>query len=671
MTSIATDATGVKQARALDEFAALTANTCEPETLINAAAETVVRAVQVDRCSIYRRGEPACTVALAASAGATNRDAEAELERLAVHALGSHEDHRVRSIRTDGALSVVIEGDSAPFGVCVAHRDSAEPFTCTEAEVVRSIIELLAVAFRRAHAARDKARLRALASSFDEAILEVTKDGRIFNGNDAAEKLLGYQRADIVGRSIGALVEARHTAKEAFGALAQIWSGQGRGPCNVTLGRADGSTIGVTVRGEPIVLPDGRITAATLTVRDAREQEDRQVLTAQLQHAQRMEVVGRLASGVAHDFNNILTVVAGYGELLGAKLDGDQRALRDLDEIHRAADSARQLTRQLLAFGRNQPMRPAPMDLAASAKSARGMLSRLIGEDIELSVAGDAPVVVLADAGQIDQVLLNLAVNARDAMPAGGRLSVETGVAQHAQGVFGVLTVTDTGLGMDEATFAHIFEPFFTTKPPGRGTGLGLSTVYGIVKESGGHITVESTPGRGSTFRVFLPLAAGKTGKVVRFKTKTPDGKSPAAARDMTVSGTVLVVEDDDAVRSLLRSRLTSSGLIVLDAASPAEALETIVEYRGTIDVLLSDVVLPRHSGPELASNLMVRYPHLQVVYMSGYARDGGGHRYVPPDAPFLHKPFSGDELMDVVSAALRARATSVASVQSVAPSGR
>ena len=660
MTSIATDATGMKQALALDEFAALTANTREPETLINAAAETVVRAIQVDRCSIYRRGEPACTVALAASAGAAAGEAEAELERMAVHALGSHQDNRVRSIRTDGALSVVIEGDSAPFGVCVAHRDSAEPFTCTDAEVVRSIVERLAVAFRRAHATRDKARLRALASSLEDAILEVTTDGRIFNWNDAAEKLLGYQRADIVGRSIGGLVVARQTVKEAFRALAETYSGQRRGPCSVTLARADGSTIGVIVRGEPIVLPDGRITAATLTIRDAREQQDRRVLTEQLQHAQRMEVVGRLAGGVAHDFNNILTVVAGYGELLRAKLDGHPRALKDLDEIHRAADSARQLIRQLLAFGRNQAMQPVLLDLAATAKSARGMLSRLIGEDVELSVVGDGPVMVLADAGQIDQVLLNLAVNARDAMPAGGKLTVETGVAQEAQGVFGVLTVADTGLGMDEITLAHIFEPFFTTKPPGRGTGLGLSTVYGIVKQSDGHITVESKPGRGSTFRVYLPLAAGK---VVRFKTKAPDQKSPAAARNAPDSGTVLVVEDDNAVRSLLRSVLTSSGLIVLDAASPAEALDTIVNYRGTIDVLLSDVVMPRHSGPELASNLMLRYPHLQVIYMSGYAREDAGHRHVPSDAPFLHKPFPKAELMDVMCKALRARAASAASV--------
>jgi two-component system cell cycle sensor histidine kinase/response regulator CckA len=651
MTSIATDATGMTQALALDEFAALTANTREPETLINAAAETVVRAIQVDRCSIYRRGEQACTVALAASAGAADRDAEAELERLAVLALGSHQDDRVRSIRTDGVLSVVIEGDSAPFGVCVAHRDSEEPFTCTDAEVVRSIVERLAVAFRRAHAARDKARLHALASSLDDAVLEVTRDGRIFNWNGAAEKLLGYQRAEIVGRSIAGLVDARQGAKEAFGALAEICSGQGRGPCNMTLGRADGSMIAVIVRGEPIVLPDGRITAATLTVRDAREQDDRRVLTEQLHHAQRMEVVGRLAGGVAHDFNNILTVVAGYGELLRAKLKGHPRALRDLDEIHRAADSARQLIRQLLAFGRSQAMQPVLLDLAATAKSAQGMLSRLIGEDVELSVVGDGPVMVLADAGQIDQVLLNLAVNARDAMPAGGKLKVETGVVQDAQGVFGVLTVADTGLGMDEATLGHIFEPFFTTKPPGQGTGLGLSTVYGIVKQGGGHITVESKPGRGSTFRVYLPLAAGK---VVRFKTKTPDRQSPAAARDEPASGTVLVVEDDDAVRSLLRSVLTSSGLIVLDAASPAEALDTIVRYRGTIDVLLADVVMPRHSGPELASNLLLRYPHLQVIYMSGYARTEAGHRQVPPDAPFLHKPFSRDELIDVIGTALR-----------------
>jgi two-component system, cell cycle sensor histidine kinase and response regulator CckA len=658
MNSTATDAIETKRMSTLDAFAAL-ANSSDSDTLINAAVEIVLQTVDIDCCRIYRRGENETAVTLAACAGTAGPDTDAALQRLASHALEHYHDRHTQPARAGEALAVVIEGNSAPFGVCIAHRNSADPFSCTETEFVRSVAGLLTGAFIRAHAARDNARFRALVSSSSEAIIEATKDGRIFNWNAAAETVFGYPRADIVGQCVTVLVAAHHP--EAFGVLDEMCRGRGQGPHKMTCQRCDGSNIDVVVRAEPIVLPDGRVTAATLTVRDAREQDERQALKGQLQHAQRLEVVGRLASGVAHDFNNTLTVVAGYSELLRVKLDGHPSAASDLEEIERAVESARHLIRQLLAFSRNQPMRPALMDLAATARSARGMLTRLIGEDIELSVVGDEPVKVLADAGQIDQVLLNLAVNARDAMPAGGKLVVETSVAQWNDGAFGLLKVSDTGLGMDQETVRHIFEPFFTTKASGRGVGLGLATVHGIVKQSGGDITVESQPGRGTTFHIYLPLAAKK---IIAFKGKATRRKPLPLAGETTISGTVLVVEDDHAVRSVLRNLLTSAGLIVLDAANPEEALDLITAYRGTVDVLLSDVVMPRQSGPELASSLMIRFPHLQVVYMSGYTRDEVGHRHVPADAPFLRKPFSAHELNDFMRKALRGRAGSGISLQ-------
>ena len=784
-----TDGVDRKYGHALAEFAALTETMTDCEILIKKVAQAIIRHVAVDHCHIYRRGRESLVMAVAATAGHDDTATRDEFLRLATHALEQYEKGLTAPVRTDGSVSLVIEGDSAPFGVCVVNSRSAVPLSGDDIEFIQSIAGLLSGAFRRAHAVRDKARLSALVASADDAIVEVTSDGRIFNWNGAAETLFGYKREAIVGRSVSTLIDEQG-ASEAAAILAAVCRGATIGAQETVARTADGSTIEVLVRTTPIILPDGRITAATLSVRDVREKRaadrqlqmhtdilaqmpaavmvwrlddpedstslrlvfanreasqvtgclldacigtrfrdvpcspvaisdaepyasvartgipqdlgehpgshrpntapwyhvqalplpdscvgvvfqdvtERRALTEQLRHAQRMEVVGRLAGGVAHDFNNILTVVNGYSELLRLKLGKHPSALSDLSEIERAGESARQLTGQLLAFGRRQALRPAPLDLTALVRSARGMLTRVIGEDVQLCVIGSEPVTVVADAGQIEQVLLNLAVNARDAMPAGGKLFLESSIvhidhdldecqsvddpcAHMAPGLYGLLTVSDTGLGMDAPTLARIFEPFFTTKEAGKGTGLGLSTVHGIVKQTGGQIAVKSESGEGTTFKIYLPTA---TGGAIASKAKLTQPSRLAMKARLGPSKTVLLVEDDDAVRYLVRRVLTSSGFHVLEAAGPIEALSVLGTVSGKLDLLLSDVVMSSQSGPELASRLTLKYPGLSVVYMSGYVPDLAGHRKLPTEAKFLQKPFTRDELLGVVREALQ-----------------
>jgi two-component system cell cycle sensor histidine kinase/response regulator CckA len=367
---------------------------------------------------------------------------------------------------------------------------------------------------------------------------------------------------------------------------------------------------------------------------------------AQLRQAQKMEAVGRLAGGVAHDFNNLLTVIRGYSELLLGRLGPTDAMRKDMEEVKKAADRASGLTRQLLAFSRRQFIAAKVVDLNALVANMDGMLRRLIGEDIvELCAELDSSTgAIKADPGQVEQVIMNLVVNARDAMPKGGRLTIETrnvtigkGARLDAVGVepgaYVLLTVCDTGHGMDAETRSHLFEPFFTTKEKGKGTGLGLSTVYGIVKQSGGSITVESAPGRGTTFRIYFPRVEqeipGSAGGV-----ETID---PAHGRE-----TILLVEDEPSVRGLVHETLRLHGYTVLEARHGIEALLTSARYVGPIHLLLTDVVMPQMSGPEVAEKLLIVRPGTKVLYMSGYPDhpvfDQGG---VSRETGFLPKPFS------------------------------
>jgi PAS domain S-box-containing protein len=620
--------------------------------------------------------------------------------------------------------------------------------------------------------------LRTLVATATDAIVEVTKEGKIFNWNDGATALFGYTSAEAIGKPLTILLPESVTSAS-LTILDLVCRTATIGPIETSLRRSDGGPADVELRVAPIVLPDGRIVAASMVVRDASEKRradralqmhadilahmpvavvvwrlddpdnssslrlvlanrasrdlvglslderlgarfadvplgpvdlrdpepyaavarsatphdfgecrlggaggvrsyqvkafplpdqcvgvafhdvtERQELTGQLQHAQRMEVIGRIAGGVAHDFNNRLTVITGYADMLRREVDHSQSALERLDEIERAAQSAQQLTRQLLAFSRRQVLRPTNLDLSELVRSARGMLTRVIGEDVELIVIGERPLIVSADAGQIEQVLLNLAINARDAMPAGGKLFIELSLVHLSQstasdpevtpGLYAALTVSDTGLGMERATLERVFEPFFTTKEVGKGTGLGLSTVYGIVKQSGGRITVQSEPGQGSTFTIYLPATDAARDQ------RTSNREVPVALSG-SAHHTVLIVDDDESLRALLRRVLTDGGYTVLEARDPEEALRVAGHFTGFIDLLLTDVVMPRQSGAELAARLTVSSPGTRVLYMTGYLPPAAtGHRRFPKDARLIHKPFSPGDLLNAIRHALQ-----------------
>jgi two-component system, cell cycle sensor histidine kinase and response regulator CckA len=379
-------------------------------------------------------------------------------------------------------------------------------------------------------------------------------------------------------------------------------------------------------------------------------------LEAQLQHAQRMEAVGRLAGGVAHDFNNILTAVRGHSEILLTVLEPESPHRRHADQIHRAALRAAALTSQLLAFSRKQVLQPRMLDLNSVVANLTVMLRRLIGEHVELRTThGERLGSVRADAGQIEQVVVNLVINARDAMPSGGVLAIATenvdvkdAAASHDAGVpvgrWVVLSVRDTGSGIDDATRARIFEPFFTTKEAGKGTGLGLSTAYGIATQSGGQIVVDSVVGKGTIFRVFLPRIDAPSTSSGRFALDEDAGPRG--------SETVLLVEDDGDVREFVGDVLRAHGYDVLAAVDGPQALTIIEQHGGPIHLVVTDVIMPRMMGSEVAARITALRPSIKVLYISGYPGDAIVKQGVPEQA-FVQKPFSVSALARRVRALL------------------
>jgi PAS domain S-box-containing protein len=373
---------------------------------------------------------------------------------------------------------------------------------------------------------------------------------------------------------------------------------------------------------------------------------ERHQLEAQLRQAQKMEAMGRLAGGVAHDFNNVLTAIYAYVELIREELPEGSPAHKDLGEVRKAAERATALTRQLLAFSRQQLLESRILDLNELVAEFENMLRRVIGEDVDLRLTlGTDTGNVRADPGQLHQVIMNLVINARDAMPQGGTLILETGNAdlteQHAQaqghqpvtpGRYVMLAVSDTGTGMTPEVQAHIFEPFFTTKERGKGTGLGLSTVYGIVRQSGGHIWVYTEPGRGTTFKVYLP------------RVDDPPEEVGLLVETSTVEGTetILLAEDDALLRPLTKTLLTKAGYTVLDAGNADEALAIVAQHAGPLHLLLADVVLPRTSGRELARRLSESHPETKTLYVSGYTDDAiVRYGMLERGLNFLQKPFT------------------------------
>jgi two-component system cell cycle sensor histidine kinase/response regulator CckA len=382
-----------------------------------------------------------------------------------------------------------------------------------------------------------------------------------------------------------------------------------------------------------------------------------------LQSVQKMEAIGRLAGGIAHDFNNLVQAIAGYTEILLQRLPEQDGLRHPALQIKREGDRAAALTRQLLAFSRQQVLQPRVLDLNAVVTNVEQLLRRLIGEDVELETelaAGIGP--VRADAAQLEQVLMNLAVNARDAMPEGGTLTIETrNVALSAAdqrevfaiqpGPYVMLAVTDTGVGMDAETRSRAFEPFFTTKAPGQGTGLGLSTVYGIVKQSDGYIWVDSEPGQGTRVRLYLPR--------VDAPVEVVEPRRPAGAAAMPRGAeTVLLVEDEPGVRDLITEWLSGHGYRVMAAPNGAEALALAEAHAGAIDLLIADVIMPQMGGPALAARLVPLRPEMKVIYVSGYADEAiGDPDVLAAGAAFLQKPFSLDALVRKVREILDARA--------------
>jgi len=392
----------------------------------------------------------------------------------------------------------------------------------------------------------------------------------------------------------------------------------------------------------------------------ATEITERKRLEEQLLQSQKMEAVGQLAGGVAHDFNNILTAIVGYTDLLAAELGSNVRQLEDLDEIRKAARRAAALTRQLLAFSRKQVLEPRIIDVNSVVLNLDKMLRSLISENIELKT--DLAVnlgAARADPNQIEQVIMNLAINARDAMPDGGTVTIETGnvtlddayAGQHVSvipGEYVMLAVSDTGCGMDVKTQSRIFEPFFTTKPAGRGTGLGLSTVYGIVKQTGGNIWLYSEPGKGTTFKVYLPAIAALPEDI---------GKVAPAEAPRRGAGTVLVVEDDEQLRRLTHRALDAQGYTVLVADRGGTALDIARRHKGEIDLLLTDVIMPDTNGRKLAETIRAARPGMRVLYMSGYP-DGAiaSHGMLEPGVAYLAKPFTTEAITRRVREVLEAR---------------
>lgn len=488
-------------------------------------------------------------------------------------------------------------------------------------------------------------RFRGLYENATIGIIRTTPEGRILMANPAAIYMLGY----------ASLAEAQdHLGKKEFMPASSYSEFRRRMESDGSITgfesawiRKDGSTIFVRESALVIYDENRKVLYYDGTFEDITERkqaEEAQVkLEEQLRQTQKMESIGQLAGGVAHDFNNLLTVIRGYCDLMQTQMSGGDPRLEELEQIRRASERAATLTRQLLAFSRKQMLAPTILDLNDLVANLRKMLERLIGEDITLSTVlqpGLWP--VIADSGQIEQVIMNLAVNARDAMPTGGRLTIETGnisldddyiTFESPTKDYVMLVVTDTGCGMDKQTQARVFEPFFTTKELGKGTGLGLATAYGIIKQSGGNITFYSELDRGTTFKIYLPVDKSAT-----YNLAVPQTHSAIPGGNETI----LLVEDEEIVRSLVRTVLQANGYTILEAQRGDEALALAQQYDGSIDLLLTDVVMPLMSGRKLAEQLKVFRPLTKVLFMSGYTDD----RVVRPgvlaaEVEFLSKPFS------------------------------
>jgi PAS domain S-box-containing protein len=487
-----------------------------------------------------------------------------------------------------------------------------------------------------------------LLAHVSDAIVATDRRFTIQYWNAAAEKQYGWTAAEVLGKHLVEVIQTRFTGDSRREVMRKVgregyWSGE------LVQNRRDGSLFPVQATLSEVRDVEGRLVGHVAINRDITENlrsaEERVKLEDQLRQAQKVEAIGRLAGGVAHDFNNLTAIILGYGEMLQERLRQEDPALKWMEQIMEAGRRSAALTRQLLAFSRKQTLLPEVLDLNALLRNLEKMLGRLIGEDIQLQfrLAADLGR-IKADPGQIEQVVTNLVLNARDAMPRGGRLTVETADveldAAYARdhegaipGEYVRLALTDTGCGMDEAALARLFEPFYTTKERGKGTGLGLPTVLGIVKQSGGYIWVSSEPGRGSTFEIYLP----RTDAAARAKAIEAGGDAPRGSGEQ-----ILLVEDETSLRNLCEAILSRLGYRVSVAGSGPEALLLLEERQLEPDLVITDVIMPGMSGAELAERLRGKRPELKVIFMSGYPDDAiAPHGVLDSGTPFIQKPFA------------------------------
>ena len=483
------------------------------------------------------------------------------------------------------------------------------------------------------------------ASTISDIVTVISAEGRIRYQSPSVTLALGYEPPEMLDHSVFDYIEPEdRPAVLAACTAGMTYPGTTR-TAEFRFRHRDGSWRWLEAVGRATRTDHGDLVG----IINSRDVTERRILTEQLRQSQRMEAVGQLAGGVAHDFNNILTIMAGHCEVLRRRVPDDPTTRRSVDMIQRAVERGAGIAAQLLAFSRKQTLEPKVLDFNAVVVETGNMLSRLIGEHVRVSHDLDPDLgFIHADPSQLEQVIMNLVLNARDAMPRGGRLILETRrvdvkdgsqewSAELGAGSWCMLAVHDTGVGMAPDTVARVFEPFFTTKAVGKGTGLGLSTVYGIVRQSGGQIAVESTPGTGSTFRVFLSRLAGSAIDTAR------DHDVPATPRGR--GETLLFVEDEPDVRSLGRQALEASGYTVLDAGDGAEGLRIAESHPGPISLVVTDVVMPELNGRELVTRLRLTRPDIKVLYMSGYIDDSLLDDDAIENAGLLRKPFGPSAL--------------------------
>lgn len=492
---------------------------------------------------------------------------------------------------------------------------------------------------------RAEADFRSVVEDAPYGIYRASIAGRFLNVNPALQKMLGYEQEQELLRRDLATDIFRHNGE--YQRLSELLRGTKEiKDIEMEWTKQDGTPITVRCSGHNVEDENGLPAYFEVFAEDVTE---KRVLERQLRMAQKMEAVGRLSGGIAHDFNNLLGVIIGYSRVLKRALGASNALCEHAVEIEKAGERAASLTKQLLAFSRQQVLTPAILNLNALVSDMQGMLPRLLGEDIKVSLELDPELgSVKADQSQIEQIIMNLAVNARDAMPMGGKLKIRTSnfmmdqayTRSHAgakAGNYVLLVVTDTGTGMDAETLTHMFEPFFTTKERGKGTGLGLATVYGIVKQSNGYIWVDSAPEKGASFEIYLPRHAGQP------------AEKPKSDSDERLRGSecVLLVEDAEPLRKLAKSFLEAGGFRVLSAGSGEEALEVTARFEGIFDLLLTDVVMPGMNGRVLAEQLLPRQPGMKVLYMSGYTDSFiAGHGVLESGTHLLHKPFTDEVLI-------------------------